>query len=261
MGGVIATLYNKGDDLLPKLKDITGQKFGRWTVLSRAPNRYTKSNYQLTMWNVKCDCGNTDIIRGICLHNNHSQSCGCLKSELFAEFNKQTKTKTNMYDLSGDYGVGYTSNNEEFYFDLDDYDKIKDYCWKIDGEDGYVTSNERQDNLDYKSTVYLHRVILWSNHLVDHKSGVKKDCRKQNLRIANRSQNNMNRIKGKNNTSGVIGVSWNSYHQKWGANISKNRKQYHLGYFDDFEDAVDVRKQAEEQYFGKWSLDNSRNIK
>ena len=32
--------------------------------------------------------------------------------------------KSNIYDLSGEYGVGWTSNtNEEFYFDLEDYDK------------------------------------------------------------------------------------------------------------------------------------------
>lgn len=32
---------------------------------------------------------------------------------------------------------------------------------------------------------------------------------------------------------------------------------YHLGRFDNFEDAVKVRKEAEEKYFGDWSYDNS----
>ena len=40
----------------------------------------------------------------------------------------ETFKKYNTYDLSGEYGIGYTSKGEEFYFDLDDYDKIKDYC-------------------------------------------------------------------------------------------------------------------------------------
>ena len=40
------------------------------------------------------------------------------------------KHKTNVYDLTGDFGVGYTLNtNEEFYFDLENYNLIKDYGW------------------------------------------------------------------------------------------------------------------------------------
>ena len=36
----------------------------------------------------------------------------------------------NKYDLSGEYGIGWTHNTEhEFYFDLEDYDIIKYYCW------------------------------------------------------------------------------------------------------------------------------------
>lgn len=31
----------------------------------------------------------------------------------------------NTYDLSGEYGIGYTTKGEEFWFDLEDYDKIK----------------------------------------------------------------------------------------------------------------------------------------
>ena len=45
--------------------------------------------------------------------------------------------KYNTYDLTGEYGIGYTSKDEEFYFDLEDYDKIKDYCWRITMQ-GYV---------------------------------------------------------------------------------------------------------------------------
>lgn len=37
--------------------------------------------------------------------------------------------KYNAYDLTKDYGKGYTLDGVEFIFDLEDYDKIKDYCW------------------------------------------------------------------------------------------------------------------------------------
>lgn len=36
-----------------------------------------------------------------------------------------SKHKTNTYDLTGEYGIGYTSSGDEFWFDLEDYDKIK----------------------------------------------------------------------------------------------------------------------------------------
>ena len=45
---------------------------------------------------------------------------------------KELFSKTNKYDLSGEYGIGYDSNGQKFYFDLEDYDKIKNYCWYED---------------------------------------------------------------------------------------------------------------------------------
>ena len=37
--------------------------------------------------------------------------------------------KENIYDLSGEFGIGYCTNTgSPFYFDLEDYNKIKNYC-------------------------------------------------------------------------------------------------------------------------------------
>ena len=46
--------------------------------------------------------------------------------------------KYNTYDLSGEYGIGYTTKGEKFLFDLEDYEKIKDYCWCVDKTDTVV---------------------------------------------------------------------------------------------------------------------------
>jgi len=54
------------------------------------------------------------------LKDGHTRSCGCLHSE--------NNRKLNRYDLSGVYGIGYTSNTGiKFYFDKDDFDKISKY--------------------------------------------------------------------------------------------------------------------------------------
>ena len=70
----------------------------------------------------------------------------------------------------------------------------------------------------------------------------------------------MNRKITNRNTSGVVGVVWDKNKKKWEAIIRINKKQIHLGLFDNFEDAVSTRKQAEEKYFGEYSYDNSMKL-
>ena len=52
----------------------------------------------------------------------------------------ESKKIYNKYNIGGEFGIGYTSKGEEFYFDLDDYDKIKDYCWYLN-ENKYLVTN------------------------------------------------------------------------------------------------------------------------
>ena len=42
------------------------------------------------------------------------------------------------------------------------------------------------------------------------------------------------------------------YKEKWRAYIGINDEQINLGYFNDFEEAVQVRKEAEIKYFGEY---------
>lgn len=49
-----------------------------------------------------------------------------------------------------------------------------------------------------------------------------------------------------NNTSGIKGVSFYKKSGKWRAQIRYNYKNYHLGLFEDIEDAAAARKDAEE---------------
>lgn len=48
------------------------------------------------------------------------------------------------------------------------------------------------------------------------------------------------------NTSGVRGISFNKQFQKWEAYITFRGKRKHLGRFVNFDDAVQARKQAEQ---------------
>ncbi len=63
---------------MPPLIDLTGQKFGRWTVLRRAG---TASGGQTT-WLTRGDCGTKKVVRGNLLTGRTSSSCGCLHQNI-----------------------------------------------------------------------------------------------------------------------------------------------------------------------------------
>lgn len=231
-----------------KFVDLTGQRFGKLTVVSRGENHISPTNPKNSyiQWYCDCDCGATDIlIRGDSLRTGNTQSCGCLQKEIASERLIKYNKKFNKYDLSGDYGIGWTSNtDEEFYFDLEDYDKIKDYCW-YENDSGYLITEKN---------IRFHRLILDIRNrqfVVDHINHKTLDNRKINLRVCTQFENS------KNTTTKYSGVYFNKDKNKWVASISYNYKSIYLGAFENFEDAVTARKQAEEEYFGEYSYDNS----
>lgn len=60
-----------------KIKDLTGQKFGRLTAVR--PTMERKRGY--VVWECHCDCGNTAFVPSGWLLSGSLQSCGCLKRE------------------------------------------------------------------------------------------------------------------------------------------------------------------------------------
>ena len=71
-----------------KVKDRTGERYGRLVVLERyvdpAPAKFQAGNYGAGMparWRCVCDCGNTCTVRADFLKNGWTKSCGCLRRE------------------------------------------------------------------------------------------------------------------------------------------------------------------------------------
>ncbi|AUR94122.1 hypothetical protein NVP1191O_63 [Vibrio phage 1.191.O._10N.286.52.B4] len=69
------------------LRDLSNQKFGRWSVLSRA-ERPKNSSQTGAYWLCVCDCGTRRVKRGADLVRVGG-SCGCLKSEKNSKSMKQ----------------------------------------------------------------------------------------------------------------------------------------------------------------------------
>lgn len=236
--------------------DLTGQKIFRWTVIKRSEDKIDKRNQKIIMWKCQCDCGTIRDVRHDNLIHGNTKSCGCLKREMSKTLGKNN-CKTNKYDLTGEYGIGWTTNtNKEFYFDLEDYDLIKDYCWR-ENKEGYILARIS----DSKNVIFLHSLVLHTNYgkgeEVDHIKHKKNDNRKSELRKVNKSKNQRNMGVKKNNTSGVTGVTYKKDEGLWIARITVNKKRIYLGSSIDFNEAVKLRKDAEEKYFGEYSYDNS----
>lgn len=64
-----------------KLVDLTGQRFGRLTVVKRGPNRITSSGGSRVVWECRCDCGATTFVTACHFRGRFTQSCGCLKKD------------------------------------------------------------------------------------------------------------------------------------------------------------------------------------
>lgn len=72
---------------MPYFQDLTGKRFGRWTVIERASN----GNHGQTRWLCKCDCGTIKPVQSQHLREGRSVSCGCYRPVATAEWNKTHK--------------------------------------------------------------------------------------------------------------------------------------------------------------------------
>lgn len=228
---------------MSKFKDLTGQKFGKLTVIKRAPNN--KNNR--AQWYCNCDCGKENIIvLSNSLLSGRTLSCGCLQKERTSKAAKENNKKYNTYDLSGEFGIGYTTKGEPFYFDLEDYELIKNYCWCYDKRKYVVTVCKNTEGK--RKGIKFHQLVTnFQYKEIDHENNKKWDNRKINLRPCTHEENMRNVNKKVVNKSGYIGVIY--YRNKWVSSIYYKGKLIHLGTFEDKEQAIIARLKAEKEYY------------
>lgn len=88
--------------------------------------------------------------------------------------------------------------------------------------------------------VLMHRLLLGDrdgSH-IDHVNGDGLDNRRENLRHVSVAQNQWNRSRPRNNSSGFKGVSWVAQKQLWRADITANGISRCIGYYSTKEDAA-----------------------
>lgn len=232
--------------------DLTGRTFGRLKVIKQVEDHIQSNGRHVAMWECICSCEdhNTVFVIGDSLKGGKTTSCGCLHKECISKIGIDNKIG-NQYDLSGEYGVGWTSNtNKEFYFDLEDYDKIKEYTWYENIDQNNYHSLRAYDE---KSNIKIIMSWIICGKFFDHNNLNPLDNRKQNLRPATTIENARNHSKQKNNTSGFIGVYFRKRDQKWCIQINFNKKHILIGAFNNKKDAIVERLKAEKKYYGEFA--------
>lgn len=173
------------------------------------------------------------------------------------------------------YEITVDNSSSKFKIDIDDYDFFTKYKWASEKHiknnnvfEYLVTSIFNNDTKSW-SGMYFHIKIkedfiikykLEHDYnkqiIVDHINGDTTDNRRQNLRVRTQSENNMNKTIQHNNTSGIVGVSWDKNAKLWISHIAINKKRIRLGSFYYLRNAVKSRMKAEEKYFGEHAFIN-----
>jgi len=134
---------------------------------------------------------------------------------------------------------------------VDDIDLIKEFKWYL-SKDGYAVSSDKKKTLG-TSYITMHGIIMNCINgfkiTPDHDNKNRLDNRRLNLRLSNRSEQQMNHNKNIRNTSGIIGVNWSNTYSKWLVRISINKVSKNIGLFDDFKDAIITRLKAEKEHY------------
>lgn len=157
------------------------------------------------------------------------------------------KSKNEVH-VVGDIAYLKTTKGVTFKIDLIDLPSVSKYTWCQNKSGGYLVANVNN------RVVRLSRYLLNppKNLFVDHINGDILDNTRTNLRACPPTGNSRNCNISKNNSTGYPGISRvNS--GKFRARIMVNRRELFLGLFNTIEEAIEVRKAAELQYFKEFA--------
>lgn len=83
-------------NITSKIKNLSGQKFGRLTVLYELHNHHKQGAW----WLCVCECGNLKELKGTALRGGDYKSCGCFIRELASNrFKKHGKSNTRLFNI------------------------------------------------------------------------------------------------------------------------------------------------------------------
>ena len=192
---------------MARIKDLTGQRFGR-LVVTRDTLRRNKSGN--VVWECKCDCGKITIVSSDHLKSGSVRSCGCLHIGI------------NLNDLTGErfgrlIAIKCTSirKNGNVLWDC-----------KCDCGASTLVKSSYLKNGRTKSCGCLAKEE--AKNVLDKLYKINS-----NLRFEGTMITQLTAKTSINNTSGNKGVSWNKKSKKYEAYIMLKGKRINLGYYNN----------------------------
>ena len=205
---------------MKKYEDLTGLQYPHFTVIEPVYKEY--QGKQRLYWKCKCECGKMFFAFKTAIKTGSTKSCGC--------FNKKQQKEMRL-------GKGKVSIGDKFglltVIDIE-IDKNKSY---------YICECECGKRISLSP----------QNHILKRYScGCLNKDYKDKTGISVQSFSHLG-SKNKRNKSGCVGVTWNKDKHKWIASITFNGKYKYLGSFENKEDAIKARKEAENDLYSKHS--------
>lgn len=199
----------------PLAEDLTGRRFGKLVVISRAANKWGR-----TAWKCRCDCGNTCITTAKELKDGKCKSCGCLKHQKYqgmADITGKTFGR-----LTAEYPTGRRDKKGSIFW----------HCRCSCGNELDVTGNDLV-NGHYRSCGCYRREEIWDKipqrlHFIDG------TC----LEIIE------NRKHRSDNKSGFRGV-FRLQNGKYRVSIGFKGKTYYIATVSTLEEGIRARLDAE----------------
>jgi hypothetical protein len=131
-------------------------------------------------------------------------------------------------------------------------DKVGLSVLKSGHENCVITFNKKSIGYSVGQVAWFLYYGEWPQLEVDHINTNPKDNRKENLRLATRSQQLINRIAGKKGRKNK-GVYKREYGNKWAARIWVNGKPKNIGLFNSKIEAVEARIKAAKMIQGEYA--------
>lgn len=199
--------------------DLVGQRFGKLTVVERAPNN-SRGQRQ---WLCRCDCGGTRVVNTNYLRGGRTTDCGCGKSlDLTGKVFGQL-TVLGRSDKRGSRGARTTP------------------MWECRCSCGEITYKATDTLTNPEQSMCRRCAELYAAASARAEAGYVGGTQISKLRMDDTPVNT---------ATGVRGVTYIAKKNLYRARIRFKNKRYSLGVYSNLEDAIKARKRAEQELFG-----------